>query len=243
MDGSAAEALVHIVQEISARVASLVQESLNGPRTPNFMTGLSSPNANMPSTVRVSLPQAKSSPSPPTTVTFRNCTEVIVRACWVNYNGNEVAYGKIAPGATYVQPTFKKHPWIFREERTGWLLVVKNKLLSWPEDAASSTMCIERARALDWSQETHRRFPDDFRTIVKLLLLESCTSVRDNDRSTILPKGRRGFRGACDRILHGRRDLRGAGYTETQIRDLPTDVLLRIVELAALLVADIDAAP
>ncbi len=50
--------------------------------------------------------------STPLTVTITNNKRDTIYYWWVNYSGNTVLYGSIAPGATIRQPTYSTHPWI-----------------------------------------------------------------------------------------------------------------------------------
>lgn len=55
----------------------------------------------------------------PTKVTFENKTGKSVRIFWLDYQGKEVLYRELAPGARYVQPTYETHPWRVRDRATG----------------------------------------------------------------------------------------------------------------------------
>jgi hypothetical protein len=48
----------------------------------------------------------------PVDVTFVNGTGQIVTVYWLDYSGQRVLYNTVAPGGSYVQPTFVTHPWI-----------------------------------------------------------------------------------------------------------------------------------
>ena len=47
-------------------------------------------------------------------VTFDNETDQLVELFWLNFQGNEVSYGTIAPGASKGMYTYATHPWIAR---------------------------------------------------------------------------------------------------------------------------------
>lgn len=48
----------------------------------------------------------------------------VVGLWWVGYDGKEVAYASLAPGATHIQPTFASHVWVVRAHDTAAVLVV-----------------------------------------------------------------------------------------------------------------------
>jgi hypothetical protein len=47
-----------------------------------------------------------------TNLRFLNRTGGAVRIYWLDYAGRRVFYKSLAPGASYVQPTWKTHPWV-----------------------------------------------------------------------------------------------------------------------------------
>jgi len=47
-------------------------------------------------------------------VTFDNETDQTVELFWLNFQGQEVSYGTVAPGATKVMTTYSTHPWMAR---------------------------------------------------------------------------------------------------------------------------------
>lgn len=223
MDGSAVDALARFARRIISKAIVAVKGLLD--RTCSSKVVMSSVHAKMHLSVTVSVPKVKSTPSAPTTVTFSNRTDVIVQAWWVDYQGREVAYGKIAPATNYVQPTFKRHPWVFREANGQQLLVSQKRLVSWPEDAEASIMLIDRAKPLPWSRETHFRFPEEFRNVMKMMLLLSSKDTLGTNRAA---------------ASKGRRESMGASKKRTELHDLPSEILLHISILAAPVVPDID---
>ncbi|EFJ41843.1 hypothetical protein VOLCADRAFT_98114 [Volvox carteri f. nagariensis] len=59
---------------------------------------------------------------------FTNRTSFVVEAFWLNFNGEEVSYGLIKPGATHLLYTYLTHPWVFRNhENNKEVLVVHGK--------------------------------------------------------------------------------------------------------------------
>lgn len=48
----------------------------------------------------------------PAVITFVNDTSETVQALWINFTGQRVPYGRLAPGASYNQSTWITHPWI-----------------------------------------------------------------------------------------------------------------------------------
>ena len=55
----------------------------------------------------------------PTSVQFVNAAASPVRVLWIDYSGMEVFYNFLAPGQSYVQPTYVTHPWLIRNADTG----------------------------------------------------------------------------------------------------------------------------
>jgi hypothetical protein len=72
------------------------------------------------------------------TLTITNkCAATTLELFWVNYGCNESAYGKIMPGTSFTQNTYKTHPWRLRNAVTGELLVdipalTKNTKVTFP---------------------------------------------------------------------------------------------------------------
>ncbi|KAF6260536.1 hypothetical protein COO60DRAFT_1700269 [Scenedesmus sp. NREL 46B-D3] len=56
-----------------------------------------------------------------------NSTPHAVRMLWLDYQGNEVAYEKIAAGGVLRQQTFLTHPWMVREGATGTRLPLNGR--------------------------------------------------------------------------------------------------------------------
>ena len=50
-----------------------------------------------------------------TAVTFMNSTKSEIAYCWVDYEGNEKSYGKIAPDAFVNQHTYAGHVWLIKD--------------------------------------------------------------------------------------------------------------------------------
>ena len=60
-----------------------------------------------------------------TAIIFVNNTEGEIAYCWVDYEGNEKFYGKIAPGAFVNQHTYAGHIWVVKETNEGNLAVFR----------------------------------------------------------------------------------------------------------------------
>lgn len=46
---------------------------------------------------------------------LENKSSSMVDLWWIDYCGREVYYASVSPGATHVQPSFTKHPWVVRD--------------------------------------------------------------------------------------------------------------------------------
>jgi hypothetical protein len=57
-------------------------------------------------------------------IRFCNKSGRDARALWVDFDGNEVAYSVVEPGATRLYRTYATHPWIVREAATGARMLV-----------------------------------------------------------------------------------------------------------------------
>jgi hypothetical protein len=51
------------------------------------------------------------------TLTFHNGTTNVRRLVWVNYDGGDVSYGDVAPGASLTQQTFEGHVWELTDDQ------------------------------------------------------------------------------------------------------------------------------
>ena len=61
-----------------------------------------------------SLPNLRSRDGVATTIIFRNNTNARIAYYWVNHEGNEQFYGRLAPGASANQGTFAGHVWLIK---------------------------------------------------------------------------------------------------------------------------------
>jgi len=66
-------------------------------------------------------------------VKFINCSQRLVEVHWVNYQGHNVHYTNLKPGEATLINTFKTHPWIFLDPKTGERLQVAHKDVFQPE--------------------------------------------------------------------------------------------------------------
>ncbi|XP_050552379.1 von Hippel-Lindau disease tumor suppressor-like [Spodoptera frugiperda] len=68
----------------------------------------------------------------PVTVRFTNQTSRPVNVWWRNFEGRQVFYGRIEPGASLDQGTFLTHPWQFTDACTEQYYVINNKAVFRP---------------------------------------------------------------------------------------------------------------
>ena len=61
-------------------------------------------------------------------VTFYNNTSSSVRVYWINFQGVEVKYFDLAPGNSYIQPTYNTHKWRVRQGNSVLLNYTANNL-------------------------------------------------------------------------------------------------------------------
>ncbi|GBG75787.1 hypothetical protein CBR_g21032 [Chara braunii] len=139
----------------SAEVSGVGQES-----SPMSGTGVDSSET----------PRFRSGPSHTSTVVVVvNSTDNVIVTLWIDYDGKEVPYDKLAPGAQVRQQTYVSHPWVFRDAATAEQLVVDRRLVLFPEEE-EKVVHVRRPEVLEWNLDTHRRFPQDFREQVKEIL-------------------------------------------------------------------------
>eukprot|EP00775_Hariotina_reticulata_P013210 gene13210-13341_t len=103
-------------------------------------------------------------------IIFRNSTPYTVRALWLNFSGNEVAYSVLEPNSTKRYHTYITHPWIVREVNSGTRMLLSGR----PAVVGMSgeqAVEVQAPPQLSWSLETHSCFPDPFKQSVKALLL------------------------------------------------------------------------
>ncbi|CAH1640846.1 unnamed protein product [Spodoptera littoralis] len=63
----------------------------------------------------------------PVNVRFTNQTSRPVNVWWRDYEGRQVFYGRIEPGAVHDQSTFLTHPWQFTDAGTEQYYVIDNR--------------------------------------------------------------------------------------------------------------------
>src|SRR5262249_51840406 len=56
--------------------------------------------------------------SSPTAITVVNAGTTTLFIRWIDFEGGETTYTPVSPGHSYVQPSFKTHVWIGRDERS-----------------------------------------------------------------------------------------------------------------------------
>lgn len=81
---------------------------------------LPEPRLSAPAPVRLRSVHSKQA----SVIRFCNKSGRDARALWVDFDGNEVAYSVVEPGATRLYRTYATHPWIVREAATGARMLV-----------------------------------------------------------------------------------------------------------------------
>jgi dipeptidyl-peptidase-4 len=82
------------------------------------------------------------SESTTTAITVVNTGPTMVFVRWIDFQGAETSYTTLSPGQSYVQPSFKTHGWIARDERSRCLSVFVS-------EAAGETWTIDARSAVD----------------------------------------------------------------------------------------------
>ncbi|GLI63413.1 hypothetical protein VaNZ11_006379 [Volvox africanus] len=86
---------------------------------------------------------------------YTNRTNHIVEAFWLNFEGKEISYGLIKPGATHLLYTFLTHPWVFRKYGNHEeVLTVHGKPVAWPNQT-HPFVDIEEAPIVPWNMAAH----------------------------------------------------------------------------------------
>lgn len=67
-------------------------------------------------------------------VIFLNETDRIVDVIWVGYQSECFKYRTLNPTDRFAVNTFKTHPWLFRDNKTGERMNVENKYVFWPRE-------------------------------------------------------------------------------------------------------------
>jgi hypothetical protein len=86
------------------------------------------------------LPSKSESTATAITVVNTGTTTIFIR--WINFEGGETSYTTLAPGQSYVQPSYKTHVWIGRDERS-------RCLSAFVSEAARETWTIDSRSAVD----------------------------------------------------------------------------------------------
>jgi VHL beta domain len=86
------------------------------------------------------LPSKSESAATAITVVNTGPTTIFIR--WINFQGGETSYTTLPPGQSYVQPSYRTHVWIGRDERS-------RCLSAFVSEAASETWTIDSRSAAD----------------------------------------------------------------------------------------------
>ena len=77
-----------------------------------------------------------------TTITVVNTGPTTIFIRWINFEGGETSYTTLPPGQSYVQPSYKTHAWIARDQRS-------RCLSAFVSEAARETWTIDQRSAVD----------------------------------------------------------------------------------------------
>jgi von Hippel-Lindau disease tumor supressor len=66
-------------------------------------------------------------------VTFESKTLRNIDVFWMDYNGDRVKYTTIGPNVTFFIQTYETHPWIFRDEESGAVLLADGRDVFFPQ--------------------------------------------------------------------------------------------------------------
>ena len=86
------------------------------------------------------LPSKSESATTAITVVNTGTTTIFIR--WINFEGGETSYTTLSPGQSYVQPSFRTHMWIARDQRS-------RCLSAFVSEAARETWTIDQGSAVD----------------------------------------------------------------------------------------------
>ena len=151
-----------------------------------------------------------------TFILFHNQTESPVKLYWLNYEGQEVPYRSIEPGRVHRQQTFVTHPWTFKindpsDEEKEEDVVVEHRRVVFPSTENRNAV-LRKPSTWEWSPENHvKRFPKKF--------VESTQSFLFTHHSLRFGSA----------ALHKEASERG----QADLGILPTEIVLRIIELSA----------
>jgi len=102
-------------------------------------------------------------------IEFTNDSDLPARATWLDFSGNEVQYTVIEPKTTRRYRTYASHPWLMREANTGHRMMLGTSMV-FVASAESHKVRITPAPYLQWSLDTHKFFPAEFKATTKAVL-------------------------------------------------------------------------
>ena len=65
-------------------------------------------------------------------VTFESKTSRNIDIFWLDYNGDRVKYSTLAPNDTFNIQSFETHPWIFRDNESGAVILADGQEVFFP---------------------------------------------------------------------------------------------------------------
>lgn len=183
------------------------------------------------------------------TALFDNCTEHIVHIKWVDYKGEHKTYRILSPGEKYRQDTYCCHPWQFIFETDGKLLTAQNQQVVYMMPGENHFQIIE-ASTLEWNQCSHVYFPFEFQQQVKAFLLSHhrshahlvevhCRYQSRSFHNLFFRKIFQYFLGDPDCKVTDCSITNYCAYSPSSFGQLPKEIIIRILGLAAPLILDI----
>jgi len=107
-----------------------------------LMLGWASTAAAAPGSCQENQALPSKAESTPTAITIVNTGTTTITIRWFDFQGGETSYTTLGPGQSYVQPSYKTHAWIGRDERS-------RCLSTFVSEAARETWTIDARSAVD----------------------------------------------------------------------------------------------
>lgn len=180
-----------------------------------------------------------------THICFKNRSTVPVRLYWVNYDGEEVPYRTLQLGQSCRQQTFVTHPWTFRSAlHSGRPVSCRKRTVVFPA-SDEATVYITHPTALKWTKDNHmKRFPKMYKDVVTTVLkchyrwqnMVYDPKEEDEHDSCQYQQAQTLSRMDCWNSPAAQEQYEDSSTT---FGDVPKDIVLEILSLAAPYVPDI----
>lgn len=189
-----------------------------------------------------------------THIHFKNRSSVPVKLFWINYDGDEVPYRTLQAGQSCRQQTFVTHPWTFKSVSHTGKPVACNKLTVVFPTSAELVVQIEHPTALEWTIDNHqRKFPLAFKVMVVAMMqchyrCQQQGSEYEHSAAIALRSAAMALEPECGNTSFSGRSNSPATQddmdyetapAQTNLGDLPKDLIFEIIARAAPYVPDI----